>query len=531
MEANALAYSLNLVSLAAGNSGKDINFHTLSGLSVPISVLSSKYGPAQDLIQIVEIGPILQSVFRAAIGEFIIPPRIAEILLNPTAFPHLQVSTTRVPIFDGQKASPGFGYWRLGSLEQILSTSVLSVLIQSIDMQGRWTLPEIQICRSEWASQGIDLGFHFILILSEDAHPSNSLSHPRSLSVVSSASLDQNWAESASELFSSESHTFFPTAVDAWGIFPNANASTGSGGLFPDTQILRCQSTWLNDSTEEAVLSPIADQITTVFTADLRDIDFRNLLVPGMAIETILFTAGISSIEQESAQYQEGNGASGYSTVWQMYRNYKAMASILETLDLPIAPVPQRVYYPGGLSLSTIDMIRQFGWSASLCLVQTGTLGGGVPTAEKAHYRKWCGLVAMFGDGGFYEQLVGPCTCPPASKDELSAAELSQNWLLKELSSLKRLLVEKERTRTYDCPSWATTTRQPSQYSSAPTNPNTQEKGRQEDLRKLGCEQQLDDRFVDDWLGRKDVVAEEVVYDEAKEMQRVVEVSVFPEYE
>lgn len=115
-----------------------------------------------------------------------IPSTLFTLLMSSPLYQQIRLSTTRIPIFDQRMGNPSYGIRGLGLLSTFIPAFIApSVSITAFDQQGDWTLPEVTASKNLWASLGVQLQYHFILILSLDtslhlAVPINYLPQPHS---------------------------------------------------------------------------------------------------------------------------------------------------------------------------------------------------------------------------------------------------------------------------------------------------------------------------------------------------------------
>nr|GAT45534.1 predicted protein [Mycena chlorophos] len=363
----------------------ELHSHTICDLLVPVSTVQVGGQSEAAPIHSVKIQTLLDALFHTNLTTA--PLLLAAIFANPSAHPHLSVSTTRIPIFDSRKASPGFGYRRLGLLSDVTSGASGSVSVRSIDRQDSWTLPEIQLCRLEWLADGLDLGRHFLLILSNDTATSTS---GALLSIFDS--FDALVVENNSTLFN------LPDGIN------DVDLSLFETALSPFFAFFA---------------SPPASGDAAQSTPKNIDAALRKL---GIAIEDISPAHLGSSAETRS--------------LWQVYQKISTAEELLKRLGLTDLDTVDDL--GDGGAVSSRDVLDYLGWTweafqEKKTLFENMRIYGQnsrwnpqIPHDELYH-RRWRGLVAMFSPGGYCDGRTAPRACPQASSSEKVAAELSES--------------------------------------------------------------------------------------------------------
>lgn len=118
----------------------------------------------------VDLSSLLSSIItKARLSDPLedIPPLMYNVLTESHRYPKMRIATTSLPVFDGWKQNPGFGYQNLGRFESYAPIRILSTRIHSIAIQHQWDRPEVLPFKRTLESLGIHEERHFILMLSD----------------------------------------------------------------------------------------------------------------------------------------------------------------------------------------------------------------------------------------------------------------------------------------------------------------------------------------------------------------------------
>ncbi|KAJ7149794.1 hypothetical protein C8R43DRAFT_1128285 [Mycena crocata] len=424
-----------LSSLGTPGSPPHLESHTFLNLLVTTSSLSFNHQTGAHTVDTVAL--LYSLVYTGCIlDQDKIPPSLFTILTSPELYQHIRLSTTRIPIFDHRIGNPSFGHLGLGSLAKFLSVSSPPVLaINAIDNQHDWNLAEVKASKIHWRSLGAELPYHFILIVAQEYTPPSSepttpvanlspshLLPSRSLSPPTNPvlQLQSSWDPS---MFDTFMNTACPSEM-LYTLSPPSSPNTATNPPEPPAGI--------------HLPAPIDDVAPAIY-------DYRSRLVPGMTLAEILATAGITGEQTQSAHFLS---TSDSRSLWVMYRNHHAAASILETLGF--IGNCNRILYKGGLDLTVSEVLKQLGWRLTTYQRKSKAFAEArryadsyiwtdtVPPARartneqkaiRKAYDSWNGLVAFFRDGGFCDAPSPPCDGPDALESERHASKISQNYV------------------------------------------------------------------------------------------------------
>ncbi|KAJ7621561.1 hypothetical protein DFH06DRAFT_1482335 [Mycena polygramma] len=432
--------SCTVVCLSSSGCTSGVHSHTFCGLSVPSWSLA--VCPFTG-VQAIDAATLLYSfiISRCLAERDNIPDHLFSLLTSADKYSQIRVRTTRIPIFDERMGNPAYGNRGLGLLSDFFGPNFPPALtISAIDHQGDWLLPEVVAAKNSWTMMGIQLPFHFILIVSLDNNLPISAPHllPLNTNFPSAASISLTSPHPSPQLDTFNADLFDTDLQELFGLpDPPLNFDTMPVGLTDH------QSTTPDPSPVNAESSSGHDN------------DYRLQLVSGMSLHDVILAAGITPEEQKHAWFNADT-----PDLWHKYQNHRAMCTILEVLGLASDQERFSVQYKGGLRLSTSEVVSHFNWVSRTFIKKTKAFHhaqltvaryswqGTVPRAKPAtdllkavrkDFEAWNGLVAMFGVGGFCEQNSAPRDHLPADEWERHAAKVSQEWLFNLKKHCRRL--------------------------------------------------------------------------------------------
>ncbi|KAK7000376.1 hypothetical protein R3P38DRAFT_3058162 [Favolaschia claudopus] len=148
----------------------DLESHDFLNLFVPgqaiLSYPEDSNSSSIDLSSLV--GSILFQVQNLSNPYSELPILLYNILLSPHLRPHMQIATTSIPIFDGRRKNPGYGYRSLGSFHQFLPPYSTESRIDAVALDRAWgEMPKFLLNKRGLRAVGLkSFAKHFILILS-----------------------------------------------------------------------------------------------------------------------------------------------------------------------------------------------------------------------------------------------------------------------------------------------------------------------------------------------------------------------------
>ncbi|KAF8173860.1 hypothetical protein K438DRAFT_1772009 [Mycena galopus ATCC 62051] len=163
------------------------------------------------------------------------------------------------------------------------------------------------------------------------------------------------------------------------------------------------------------------------------------VFVQGLDPHFVLQHAGITSEEAMLGAYDKSA-----ESLWAMVQNHRYMRNILQTFGLSVTQKDDRLYFCGGLTLTTEDVLQHLGWvPETFCKKsriydharirsRSAWKGNPLPDTDLSRHRLflgWQDIVFMLGVQGFCHQSCAPQRDKHREDTEFRAAKLCQNTL------------------------------------------------------------------------------------------------------
>ncbi|KAK7012913.1 hypothetical protein R3P38DRAFT_3012481 [Favolaschia claudopus] len=435
--------SCTVIALPDGFSHFDLESHDFLNLFVPgqaiLSYPEDSNSSSIDLSSLV--GSILFQVQNLSNPYSELPILLYNILLSPHLRPHMQIATTSIPIFDGRRKNPGYGYRSLGSFHQFLPPYSTESRIDAVALDRAWgEMPEVFTYKRGLRAVGLkSFAKHFILILS-NLHEQHSSEFDLSFLPSPLPALP----DEASTSNNSPSQSFVTGApTDQNVAYSMDNAYPSSELYFPTTQ-------------SSPSVTTVSDLPHLSFPPTFPSLPAKPLLADFLRSPEITDNVGVAFILQRAGFTEEEiiqgrHRESG--TLWGMIRNHRHACEIVSWFGLSVVKQDSCVKFDSGRKLTTEDVVLELGWKPSTFtrkfkayrkakhLARTSSWRNSPPSFASsldahATYVLWQAVKSMFADGGFCDRPSPPRKDALSSSDERRASTLSQNELYSKLTRL-----------------------------------------------------------------------------------------------